>query len=246
MIAHPTQHFSSNPVMRIDDGRLYLPFARGYIIARNIRPHRITSGPRDRPLTLDSIRHRELWWYRILGVMARRDQYRDLRREYAIDSVRRLRRLESRHESVLTEKVIARHLADCGITEDDMADAFAWARAMIDWLIINRSNSDQDWQQLRRQVTMSGVDWAATPAGWPLYYPAHPTSTEQTASGSRTQMDPPSPAAATDADIQMTTVEPQTPPGTPPTTATTTTDTATSNTNDTEMTDAPADPSPPS
>ena len=92
---------------------------------------------------------------------------------------------------------ITRHLAECGITDEDMADSFEWARAMLAWYVQYRmrghryeSPQARSWAQLLRDVQSPGADWETTPSGRMLWYPTHPDDERQTAMGNTDTMDP--------------------------------------------------------
>ena len=137
--------------------------------------------------------------YHLLEIMGTREGYRDYRQAAGVQvaPTRNLRPYQRAVYGGTSREDIARHLAECGITDEDMADSFEWARAMLAWYVQYRRRGHQyespqarSWAQLLRDVQSPGADWETTPRGWMLWYPVHPDDKRQTATGNTDTMDP--------------------------------------------------------
>ena len=195
-LVHRDEHLEYNPVLRVKDERVYLPFLRAGLIARFTRPRFIGN----LPPTWSKTDYREWWMYHLLEIMGTREGYRDYRRA-AGAQVAPTRNLHPYPRAVYggtSREDIATHLADCGITDEDMADSFEWARAMLAWYVQYRrrghryeSPQARSWNQLLRDVQSPGADWDTTPQGWMMWYPMHPDNDQQVATGNTDNMDVP-------------------------------------------------------
>ena len=194
-LVHRDEHLEYNPVLRVVDERVYLPFLRAGLIARFTRPRAISN----LPPTWSKTDYREWWMYHLLEIMGTREGYCDYRQAAGVQvaPTRNLRPYQRAVYGGTSREDIARHLAECGITDEDMADSFEWARAMLAWYVQYQRRGHQyespqarSWAQLLRDVQSPGADWETTPRGWMLWYPVHPDDERQTATGNTDTMDP--------------------------------------------------------
>ena len=188
-------HYEYNPVLRIIEEQVYLPFLQAGIIVRFTHPRRIVNIPE----TWGGTDTREWWLHHLLSIMGTRDGYWDYRFATGaeIAPVRDLQPYPRATYGTPSKTDIARHLAECGVTDEEMADSFEWARAMLTWFITYRSRDQRyespqarSWVQLLSDVQSPAVNWGTTPQGWDMYHPPHPNWDTQIATGRPSQMDP--------------------------------------------------------
>lgn len=115
-------HYEYNPVLRIVEERVYLPFLRAGLLAQFTRPRHIVNIP----LAWGSTDTREWWLYHLLAIMGTRDGYRDYRNVTGtqIAPVRNLQPYDQASYGATQRSDIARHLAEGGVTDEDMSDSF--------------------------------------------------------------------------------------------------------------------------
>ena len=79
-LVHRDEHLEYNPVLRVEDERVYLPFLREGLIARFMRPRAISN----LPPTWSKTDYQEWWMYRLLEIMGTREGYHDYRQAVGV------------------------------------------------------------------------------------------------------------------------------------------------------------------